>query len=83
MTPWPAALASAAKYVGMVGSRRKVGVMLRQLESQIPAERLSALDGPAGLDIGAIEPEEIALSILGRIVQTRRHALRHRAPEQE
>ncbi len=77
------ALATGAQYVGMVGSRRKVAVMLRQLESQIPGDRLSALHGPAGVDIGAIEPEEIALSILAQIVQTRRYALRQRSPEDQ
>jgi xanthine dehydrogenase accessory factor len=75
------ALATPAGYVGMVGSRRKVGVLLQQLEEQVPVERLSALRGPAGLDIGAIEPEEIALSILGEIVQVRRHALRQSVPQ--
>ena len=38
----------------------------------IPAPRLAALHGPAGLAIGAIEPEEIALSIVSEIVSERR-----------
>ena len=66
-----AALLSAAGYVGMVGSRRKVQALSRQL-TDVPAERLAALQGPAGLAIDAIEPEEIALSILAEIVQWRR-----------
>lgn len=78
-----AALATPAGYVGMVGSRRKVGVLLERLADEIPAERLADLRGPAGLDIGAIEPEEIALSILGEIVEARRRAIRRSTPAGE
>ena len=67
-----AALKTPAGYVGMVGSRRKVSKLREALSSDIPAPRLAGLHGPAGLDIGAIEPEEIALSILGEIVGERR-----------
>ena len=67
-----AALKTPAGYVGMVGSRRKVSKLREALSSDIPAARLAGLHGPAGLDIGAIEPEEIALSILGEIVGERR-----------
>ena len=69
-----AALRSPARYVGMVGSRRKIAKLRDSLSGEIPAERLAQLHGPAGLDIGAIEPEEIALSILGEIVRERRRA---------
>lgn len=55
----------------MVGSRRKIGKLLDQVED-VPADRKAALHGPAGLDIHAIEPEEIALSILSEIVRERR-----------
>ena len=45
-------------------------------ESGIPPERLARLKYPAGLDIGAVTPEEIAVSILAEIVQVRRqHAI--------
>ena len=66
------ALRSEAGYVGMIGSRKKIGVLLDQIGANIPDQRKQALHGPAGLDIGAIEPEEIALSILGEIIQKRR-----------
>ena len=78
-----AALGARAGYVGMVGSRRKIGAMLERVAGEIPAERLAALRGPAGLDIGAIDPEEIALSILGEIVEHRRRAIRRATPAGE
>ncbi len=70
-----AALASAAPYVAFVGSRRKAAALgAAMIEAGLPAERVEALHAPAGLDIGAATPEEIALSILGEIVQERRLA---------
>ncbi len=67
-----ASLNSGAGYVGMVGSHRKIGALKSQMSGDVAAERLLALHGPAGLAIDAIEPEEIALSILAEIVQWRR-----------
>src|SRR5437764_12733433 len=63
---------SPASYVGMVGSRKKIAKLRHELSGDIPAERLATLHGPAGLDIGAIEPEEIVISILGGDVGERR-----------
>lgn len=76
-----AALMSAADYVGMVGSRTKIGKLVAQLGDDVPAERRARLHGPAGLAIGAIEPEEIALSILGEIIREARAKLRADAPD--
>ena len=60
-------------YVGLVASRRRGQGVLGELRSDgVAAERLDRIDTPAGLDIGARTPEEIALSILARIVQVRR-----------
>lgn len=75
------ALLSPAGYVGMVGSRAKVRKLLAQLEDDVTDDRRQRLHGPAGLDIGGIEPEEIALSILAEIVQSRRRPQRARRPE--
>lgn len=75
------ALVSGAGYVGMVGSRRKIATLLDQLGSDAPAAAKAALHGPAGLDIGAIDPEEIALSIIGEIVLERRRAMQKGAAE--
>jgi xanthine dehydrogenase accessory factor len=65
----------------MVGSRAKIGKLLGQLAEAVPESQRRRLHGPAGLDIGAIDPEEIALSILGEIVQERRRAQRAGRPE--
>jgi len=70
------ALTTAAGYLGMVGSRTKIGKLIDQLRADVPAERIAELHGPAGLAIGAIDPEEIALSILSEIVQERRSAVK-------
>jgi xanthine dehydrogenase accessory factor len=68
-----AALVVEADYVAFVGSRRK-GEALRAALARhgISRERLAALRCPAGLDLGAIGPEEIALSILAEIIAARR-----------
>lgn len=68
-----AALRSPARYVAFVGSKAKVTALKESLaEKGIPTERLAELHGPAGIPIGAVTPEEIALSILADIVQARR-----------
>jgi xanthine dehydrogenase accessory factor len=72
------ALGTDAAYVALVASPRRGEAMRRALaESGVPAERLSRLKCPAGLNIGAEGPEEIALSILAEIVQVRRQAAEH------
>jgi xanthine dehydrogenase accessory factor len=78
------ALECAAGYVAMVGSRRKVAALKHQLVADgLSPEALTRLHGPAGLAIGAIGPDEIALSILAEIVQTRRRAARKKARTEE
>jgi xanthine dehydrogenase accessory factor len=68
-----AALRSPARYVAFVGSKAKVTALKENLADKgIPPERLAELRGPAGIPIGAVTPEEIALSILADIVQARR-----------
>lgn len=69
------ALESAAPYVGLVSSRKRAASIRKYLGVRgIDENRLAALHAPAGLDIQASEPEEIALSILAEIVQLRRSA---------
>jgi xanthine dehydrogenase accessory factor len=68
-----AALAVDADYVAFVGSRKKAEALKDALsEHGVPAERLAKLKAPAGLDLGAITPDEIAISILAEIVAVRR-----------
>jgi xanthine dehydrogenase accessory factor len=73
-----AALASAANYVAFVGSRRKAQVLSSQIREQgaLGADKLVRLKAPAGLDIHAIEPAEIALSIIAEIIARRRAEIR-------
>jgi xanthine dehydrogenase accessory factor len=68
-----AALAVDVDYVAFVGSRRKADVLKKALAARsIAPARLANLKAPAGLDLGAITPDEIAISILAEIVATRR-----------
>ena len=68
-----AAFAVEAEYVAFVGSRKKADVLKAKLAEQgVSAERLARPKAPAGLDLGAITPDEIAISILAEIVAVRR-----------
>ncbi|HEY8171705.1 MAG TPA: XdhC/CoxI family protein, partial [Dehalococcoidia bacterium] len=67
-----AAARSKAGYIGLMGSRRKVALIYRQLlRDGVPEERLRDIHAPIGLDIGAISPEEIAVSIMAEITMDR------------
>jgi xanthine dehydrogenase accessory factor len=75
-----------ARYVAMVGSQRKALLTRQRCEAKgLPPERVALLRSPAGLDIGAETPEEIALSIVAEMVQVRRQVSldEEQAPEQE
>lgn len=66
-------LNSDAAYVALVASRKRRDAVLEYLRgSGLPPEKLARLKCPAGLDLGAVTPDEIALSILAEIVQLRR-----------
>lgn len=68
-----AALAVDVDYVAFVGSRRKAEVLKATLLARgVAPDRLERLKAPAGLDLGAITPDEIAISILAEIVAVRR-----------
>jgi xanthine dehydrogenase accessory factor len=76
-----AALALDVDYIAFVGSRRKGEVLKAKLaERGIAPERLAKLKAPAGLDLGAITPDEIAISILAEIVALRRGKQSRGAP---
>jgi xanthine dehydrogenase accessory factor len=60
-------------YIGMIGSRRRVAIVRKQLADEgFPPEDLAKLYSPIGLRIGAVTPQEISISILAEIVQHRR-----------
>ena len=64
------ALKTEALYVALISSKTRAKAILQYLQdSNLPTERVQQLKYPAGLDIGAVTPEEIALSILAEIVQ--------------
>jgi xanthine dehydrogenase accessory factor len=69
------ALKTDAAYVALVASKKRAAAVIQYLrESGLAEERLARLKYPAGLDLGAVTLEEIALSILAEIVQVRRRA---------
>jgi xanthine dehydrogenase accessory factor len=68
-----AALEAEVQYVGLVASRKRGAGVLDQLRDDgVPEELLARIDTPAGLDIGARTPAEVALSILASIIEVRR-----------
>ena len=72
-----AALAVESSYLGFVGSRRKMAALRSKLVADgISATSLETVRAPAGLDLGAITPEEIALSIIAEVTQIRRKGQR-------
>lgn len=74
------ALAAEADYVAFVGSRRKAdAIRAKLLKDGIGADRIARMKAPAGFDLGAITPEEIALSILAEIVARHRGETRSAA----
>jgi xanthine dehydrogenase accessory factor len=71
-----ALLGSKAGFVGLVASRTKRNKFLMRLRAQgLSEDRLARLRSPLGLDIGAVTPEEIALSITAELVAVRRGVL--------
>ncbi len=69
------AVEQPARYIGMIGSQRKVLAIYKELEKEgIARARLERVHAPMGLDIGAITPEEIAVSIVAEMVGVRRQA---------
>ena len=63
-------LPSKVRYVGMLGPKKKLERMLGEIQEEgmkVDAEMLEKVYGPAGLEIGAETPEEIALSIIAEI----------------
>ena len=69
------AIATEARYIAMFGSKRTVLNVIRELEKQgIAREAFERIHAPMGLDIGAISPEEIAISVTAEMIAVRRNA---------
>ena len=67
------ALNTRARYIGLMGSRRKsLMIYQRLLQQGVTLDRLREVKSPIGLDIGALTPEEIAVSVMSEIIMTRR-----------
>jgi xanthine dehydrogenase accessory factor len=65
-------LRSSARYIGMVGSQKRAAVVRDYLHTRgLTDQQIARLHAPAGLDIGATTPEEIAASILAEMIQIR------------
>ncbi len=63
------------RYIGMIGSKRKVLSVYKALEDAgVPPEKFQHVHAPVGLDIGALTPEEIAISITAELIAIRRGA---------
>ncbi|SCZ80982.1 XdhC family protein [Acidaminobacter hydrogenoformans] len=66
---------SDAAYIGLIGSRRKVGIILEHLKEEgVDASVLERVHAPIGLDIGAETPPEIAVSILAEVLKVMKEA---------
>ena len=71
------AVQTPARYIGMIGSKRKVITVFRELVKEgLKPELFDRVYSPVGLDLGAITPEEIAVSIVAELIGLRRHAER-------
>jgi len=69
------ALGTPARYLAMIGSKRKTLSIMKELEKEgIPREAFDRLHAPMGLEIGAVTPEEIAISVVAEMIAVRRNA---------
>jgi xanthine dehydrogenase accessory factor len=68
------AVSTQACYISMIGSKRKVINVIKELEKEgIPREQLERIYAPMGLQIGAISPEEISISVAAEMIAVRRN----------
>lgn len=66
---------SSARYIAMIGSKRKVISVIKELEREgVARESLERIYAPMGLEIGAESPEEIAISVVAEMIAVRRNA---------
>jgi xanthine dehydrogenase accessory factor len=71
------AVQTSARYVGMIGSKRKTIAIFKELQQEgLAPELFDRVHAPVGLDIGAITPEEIAVAITAELIARRRNVER-------
>jgi xanthine dehydrogenase accessory factor len=71
------AVQTPARYIGMIGSKRKTIAIFKELQQEgLDAHLFDRVHAPVGLDIGAITPEEIAVSITAELIAKRRNVER-------
>jgi len=69
------AVRTKARYIGMIGSKRKVLSVYKALEKEgYRSDEFERVYAPMGLEIGALSPEEIAISIVAELIAVRRNA---------
>ena len=69
------AVQTRARYIGMIGSKRKVIAIFKTLQDEgMSPDLFDRVHAPIGIDIGAITPEEIAVAITAELIAIRRHA---------
>jgi xanthine dehydrogenase accessory factor len=67
------------RYLGLIGSRAKVARIYEQLQNEgVPTPLLERIHAPIGLDIGAVTPQEIAVSILAELIAVKHGKVRGR-----
>lgn len=67
------AVTTPAKYIAMIGSKRKTIAIVHELEREgLPREAFEKIYAPMGLEIGAVTPEEIAVSVVAEMIAVRR-----------
>lgn len=67
------AIQTPARYIGLVGSRRKIRIIVKNLlEKGIPPAAFSRLYAPIGLEIGSETPQEIAVSVVAELIALRK-----------
>ena len=69
------AVGTPARYIAMIGSKRKVIGVVKELEKEgIPRQAFDRVFAPMGIEIGAVTPEEIAVSVVAEMIAMRRSA---------
>jgi xanthine dehydrogenase accessory factor len=69
------AITTTARYIAMIGSRRKVISVIKELEKEgVARESFERVFAPMGLEIGAVSPEEIAVAVVAEMIAVRRNA---------